>query len=182
MYRCTILVYGAAPEVGTELILGLVRDSPADYRATDDRPYNGVLTVDNKEVRLDIQDSKCLHDFKVMQDIYMRDGDGFILVYAVDDKKSFDRVKWFHDELCRVRDTSTAPAVICGSHCEFESDRLVTQQEGEELGRQLKCSFFETSVRAHPNIENAFKAAVKAVWAESRQMGNLKKNGSCRIM
>jgi hypothetical protein len=54
--------------------------------------YRKQVTVDGEECLLDIFDTAGQEDFSAVRDQYMRTGDGFLCVYAVTLKNSFDEV------------------------------------------------------------------------------------------
>ena len=39
-----------------------------------------------------------------MREQYMRTGEGFLLVYSIIDRNSFDEIKGFHQQILRVKD------------------------------------------------------------------------------
>mmetsp|Transcript_15125 Transcript_15125/g.38379 ORF Transcript_15125/g.38379 Transcript_15125/m.38379 type:complete len:109 (+) Transcript_15125:730-1056(+) len=47
-----------------------------------------------------------------MREQYMADGDGFLLVYAINSQNSFNEVKEFHGQILRVKDTETWPSML----------------------------------------------------------------------
>jgi GTPase SAR1 family protein len=52
-----------------------------------------VLSVDSQNVQLDILDTAGQNDFAPMRTSYMRQGQGFIIVYAIDDRSSFEEAE-----------------------------------------------------------------------------------------
>jgi small GTP-binding protein len=120
---------------------------------------------------LDILDTAGQDDFAPMRTSYMRQGKGFIIVYAIDDRASFEEVEEFHRDLVRTKGTSKVPVVICGNKCDLEEKRVVSKAEGEELAAKLTSIFFETSALANINIDNAFKTLVKEIRKQSAPSG-----------
>ena len=51
-----------------------------------------------------VLDTAGQEEFSAMREQYMRKGDGFLLVYSVTDKRSFDDVQRFHTQVLRVKD------------------------------------------------------------------------------
>lgn len=50
--------------------------------------------------------------FSAMRDQYMRAGEGFLLMYAIDDRKSFEELSKFRDDIFRLKETDTVPMGI----------------------------------------------------------------------
>lgn len=164
MGDCKIVVFGAGAVGKSALTIQFVQGYfITDYDPTIEDAYKRVLNVDGDNVQLDILDTAGQDDFAPMRTSYMRQGKGFIIVYAIDDRASFEEVEVFHRDLTRVKGANNVPVVICGNKCDLEDKRVVTKAEGEELANKLNATFFETSALANINIENAFSALVKKI-------------------
>ena len=164
MGDCKIVVFGAGAVGKSALTIQFVQGYfITDYDPTIEDAYKRVLNVDGDNVQLDILDTAGQDDFAPMRTSYMRQGKGFIIVYAIDDRASFEEVEVFHRDLTRVKGANNVPVVICGNKCDLEDKRVVSKAEGEELASRLNATFFETSALANINIENAFSALVKKI-------------------
>jgi small GTP-binding protein len=118
--------------------------------------------VDNENFQLDILDTAGRDAFRSMYVSSMHQSMGFIIVYAIEDRVSFEEVEVLHLDLMGIKGTAEIPVVICGNKCDLaENNRVVSKEEGEELASKLSAIFFETSVLANINVENAFAALVK---------------------
>jgi hypothetical protein len=60
-----------------------------------------------------------------MREHYMLDGEGFLLVYSVTERDSFDLIATFHEQILRVKDTETVPIVLVGNKSDLEHGRTV---------------------------------------------------------
>lgn len=60
-----------------------------------------------------------------MREHYMLDGEGFLLVYSVTERDSFDLIRTYHEQILRVKDTESVPVVLVGNKSDLESDRTV---------------------------------------------------------
>lgn len=99
-----------------------------------------------------------------MRDQYIRTGQGFLIVYSVASKSSFEAVTNFRDQILRVKDEEAYPMVILGNKCDLtDEEREVQTNEGKELAKQLGCPFLETSAKARINVEEAFYEVVREV-------------------
>jgi hypothetical protein len=50
--------------------------------------------------------------FTSMRDQYMRTGQGFLMVYAITSRSSFEELVGFKDQILRVKETDQVPMVI----------------------------------------------------------------------
>jgi len=51
-----------------------------------------------------VLDTAGQEEFSAMREQYMRKGDGFLLVYSVTDKQSYENIHNFHTQILRVKD------------------------------------------------------------------------------
>lgn len=58
------------------------------------------------EFLLSVLDTAGQEEFSAMREQYMRKGDGFLLVYSVTDKNSYENIVHFHTQILRVKDRS----------------------------------------------------------------------------
>lgn len=93
----------------------------------------------------------------------MRTGEGFLLIYNVTSRASFDALKKFHTQILRVKDAASFPMIIVGNKCDMEHQRQVSTQEGKELARSLGCRFIETSAFTKVNVDEAFFELVREI-------------------
>jgi GTPase KRas protein len=83
----------------------------------------------------------------------MRTGQGFILVYAITSRSSFDEIASFREQIRRVKDKDKVPMILVGNKCDLETERQVTTSEGQELSKSFGCPFFESSAKSRINVE-----------------------------
>ncbi|EAY19156.1 small GTP-binding protein, putative [Trichomonas vaginalis G3] len=169
MAEYKIVVFGAGAVGKSALTIQFVQGQfITDYDPTIEDAYKRPLNVDGESVQLDITDTAGQDDFAAMRTSYMRQGKGFILVYAIDDRASFEEIESLHRELVRTKSTSNIPCVICGNKCDLEERRIISRAEGEELAAKLKCKFYETSALTNTNIHETFLTLVKEIMAENK--------------
>ena len=116
----------------------------------------GILSIDGKSYSFKIPDFH-IDDLPQLRHSYIRQANGFMLVYAIDDRDSFDKVKYFYDEIKKYSNDPDIPIILCGNKVDFEEKRVVAKSEGEKLAQELNVSFYETSALANENIKEAFE-------------------------
>lgn len=55
----------------------------------------------------------------------MRTGEGFLLVYSITSRNSFDEILTFHQQILRVKDKDYFPVVVVANKCDLEYERQV---------------------------------------------------------
>lgn len=98
-----------------------------------------------------------------MREQYMRGGEGFILVYTVTEKRSFQEIRRFKEMIDRVRNYEKVPIVIAGNKKDLEQKRQVSTAEGEEMAKEFGCPFFETSAAFRHNVDETFEEIVRCI-------------------
>jgi small GTP-binding protein len=63
-----------------------------------------------------------------MREQYMRTGEGFLLVYSINSRQSFEEITTFQQQILRVKDKDYFPMVVVGNKCDLENEREVTRQ------------------------------------------------------
>src|SRR2546421_12515143 len=93
--------------------------------------------------------------------LFFRDGEGFLLVYSISSRSTFERVERFRDQITRVKDTDDVPIMLVGNKCDKISEREVSREEGMNMARKLRCEFIETSAKTCVNVERSFYTVVR---------------------
>ena len=71
----------------------------------------------------------------------MLDGEGFLLVYSVTERNSFDLIRTYHEQILRVKDTESVPIVLVGNKSDLESDRTVDTVGASDFSSPLHSGF-----------------------------------------
>ncbi|KAL5481783.1 hypothetical protein EMCRGX_G022023 [Ephydatia muelleri] len=136
----------------------------ADYDPTIEDAYRIDAEIDGETVGLDILDTAGQEVFSAVRDRYMRDGEGFLLVYSLTERSTFVPMPKISEQIKRVKDTDKpVPMVLVGNKSDMADKREVPAGEGEQLARQLKCPFFETSAKLRSNVEECFHELVRQI-------------------
>jgi len=152
-----LVVLGGGGVGKSALTIRLVTDNFLDeYDPTIEDSYRKQVMIDNETALLDILDTAGQEEFSSMQDQWMRDGKGFLLVYNITSRPTFDEVSVLHEKILRTKDTDKVPIVLVGNKCDLKDERQVEYTEGAELAKKWNCPFFETSAKIKLNNEACF--------------------------
>ena len=75
-----------------------------EYDPTIEDSYRKQVVIDGETCLLDILDTAGQEEYSAMRDQYMRTGEGFLLVFAVNNAKSFDDISSYREQIKRVKD------------------------------------------------------------------------------
>jgi len=139
-----------------------------EYDPTIENSYRKQVNIDDETCMLDILDTAGQEEYSAMRDQYIRSGQGFIIVYSITSKPSFENLTAFHDQILRVKDEDSFPVVILGNKCDLEKDREVSTMEGKSFADSIGAPFYETSAKNRINVEEGFYQLVRQVrkWNE----------------
>lgn len=134
-----------------------------DYDPTIEDSYRKQCVIDDKVAHLDILDTAGQEEFSAMREQYMRTGEGFVLVFSVTDRSSFDEIPKFNSQILRVKDKEEFPMVLVGNKCDLEGERTVSTAEAQEVARNMKLPYLEASAKTRINVDLAFFDLVRAI-------------------
>nr|XP_035975216.1 ras-related protein R-Ras2 isoform X1 [Halichoerus grypus] len=161
-----------------------------DYDPTIEDSYTKQCVIDDRAARLDkikryvstctlsvvlvgvdqdffpeftVLDTAGQEEFGAMREQYMRTGEGFLLVFSVTDRGSFEEIYKFQRQILRVKDRDEFPMILIGNKADLDHQRQVTQEEGQQLARQLKVTYMEASAKIRMNVDQAFHELVRVI-------------------
>lgn len=115
--------------------------------------------------------------FASMRDLYIRNGEGFVIVYGINSYQSFKDVMLMKDAICRIKRKKTVPIILVGNKCDLQFEREVTQADGQQLADIWNVPFLETSAKKRHNINELFMEAVAAI-----SNANKKRHDCCTLL
>jgi GTPase KRas protein len=96
-----------------------------------------------------------------------RKGDGFLLVYSITSRATFERLEYFRQRIVHTK--GNIPRIIfVGNKADRKFSREVSKVEGEQLAARFGSSFIETSAKTAQNVDEAFADLVRELRAHKR--------------
>ncbi|KAI1324898.1 ras-domain-containing protein [Xylariaceae sp. FL0255] len=126
------------------------------YDPTIEDSYRTQLSVDQRQVVLEILDTAGTDQFVAMRDLYMKTGQGFLLVFSITSKSSLNEITSLREEIIRIKDDSKVPIVICGNKADLEEHRTVPRTRGFAISQKWGAPYYETSARTRTNVDEVF--------------------------
>lgn len=154
---------------------------------SDECSYRKLANIDDEMSVLDIQDFSVLEEFTALRNQWIRDADGFLIVYSISSRSTFERAERFRDEIFRVKNVDTVPLMLIGNMCDKVTEREVSREEGYVMARRLGCEFLETSANTCVDIERSFYILTRIIQAErdkkyALEHSKAKKERRCNIL
>ncbi|KAK0168610.1 hypothetical protein PV327_002389 [Microctonus hyperodae] len=153
------------------------------YDPTIEDSYRKQVEVDGQQCMLEILDTAGTEQFTAMRDLYMKNGQGFVLVYSITAQSTFNDLQDLREQILRVKDTDDVPMVLVGNKCDLEDERVVIKDHGISLARQFNCAFMETSAKAKINVQDIFYDLVRQINKKSPEKKTKpKKKSLCLLL
>ncbi|PAV60758.1 hypothetical protein WR25_25425 [Diploscapter pachys] len=133
------------------------------YDPTIEDSYRKQFEVDGQQCMLEILDTAGTEQFTAMRDLYMKNGQGFVLVYSITAQSTFNDLLDLRDQILRVKDADEVPMILVGNKCDLEDERVVGKDQGQNLARQFGSAFLETSAKAKINVNEVFYDLVRQI-------------------
>ncbi|EHB11220.1 Ras-related protein M-Ras [Heterocephalus glaber] len=131
---------------------------------------------EESSVKQEVLDTAGQEEFSAMREQYMRTGDGFLIVYSVTDKASFEHVDRFHQLILRVKDRESFPMILVANKVDLMHLRKITREQGKEMATKHNIPYIETSAKDPPlNVDKAFHDLVRVIRQQIPEKSQKKK-------
>eukprot|EP01097_Dermamoeba_algensis_P010976 TRINITY_DN8345_c0_g1_i1.p1 TRINITY_DN8345_c0_g1~~TRINITY_DN8345_c0_g1_i1.p1 ORF type:complete len:189 (+),score=19.30 TRINITY_DN8345_c0_g1_i1:98-664(+) len=156
------------------------------YDPTIEDSYRKQVEVDGQQCMLEILDTAGTEQFTAMRDLYMKNGQGFVLVFSIIAQSTFNDLSELREQILRVKDCDDVPMVLVGNKCDLQEQRVILTEQGEELARKFGgCGFLEASAKNRINVEQIFYDLIRQINRKNPQVktnAKKKSGGGCLIL
>ena len=171
----SIIVMGKGYIDKSSLIHSYIKyESKNDQYPIQDR-YNITKTMDNKPYNIVIIDTPGEGDYQNMDNIITY-GEGFLLVFSIDDKDSFDILKDKRQRILTVKRKDFVPMFLVGIKQDLNNKRQISYEKAKNIADSWNAEYIETSIQNNANIIEAFEILISQIISIKE-----KKNSSCFI-
>ena len=170
------------------------------YDPTIEDSYRKQVVIDSQSCMLEVLDTAGQEEYTALRDQWIRDGEGFVLVYSITSRSSFTRIRKFHSQIQRVKESSSAssptssylpspmspivpgggqaPVMLVGNKSDRVTEREVSTQEGSALAKEMGCDFVEASAKNCINVEKAFYEVVRSLRRQRQESTQISRQGT----
>jgi small GTP-binding protein len=117
--------------------------------------YNDEATFDGNKYKFKIFDTAGQERYRSISSQQIKVADGFMVVYAVNLRNSFEQIRWWVDTIEEEADITKKPVMLVANKVDIK-DRKITHDEGYEYASNRKIKYIETSAKTGYNIKEAF--------------------------
>ena len=127
-----------------------------NYEPTKADSFRKTLILDDEEIQIDILDTAGQEDYEGIRDHYIKNGEGFLIIFSITDEFSLQKCQEFRDHILRVKKDYDVPIILVGNKCDLYSRRQVSTMQGQMYANSWKVQYFETSVKTRNNVDSVF--------------------------
>ncbi|KKA27033.1 hypothetical protein TD95_004346 [Thielaviopsis punctulata] len=144
----------------------------ASYKATIGADFlTREVLVDDRQVTMQLWDTAGQERFQSLGVAFYRGADCCVLVYDVNNSKSFDALDSWRDEFliqASTRDPDNFPFVVLGNKIDVDESKRVISNKRASAFCQSKggIPYFETSAKEATNVEQAFEVIARNALAQ----------------
>ncbi|KAA8496791.1 Ras-related protein ORAB-1 [Porphyridium purpureum] len=139
-----------------------------------------TIDLDDKTIKLQIWDTAGQERFRTIAAAYYRGAHGIVITYDITDRKSFENVKSWMDEIGKYG-SERVNKLLVGNKCDLVNKRAVETEEGQELADALGMKFLETSAKTAENVQLAFTTMTREIMSSIQSAPIQGKQGTVNV-
>jgi len=130
--------------------------------------------------QLEVLDTAGAEQFTSLNEVYIKSGRGFVLVFSLTQEASLREVDNLRQQIYRIKGTDTGiPIVIVGTKLDLVAEREVHRNTIQSLASRWDLPFYETSAKRNWHVSAVFEDLVRQMrerYPELRVAAKTKKN------
>ena len=148
------------------------------YDPTVEDSYTKQETVGQRSVYVEILDTAGTDQFKMMREIYLKNSEGFIVVYSISSGASFNSTDEILKSIEEVKGADQ-PIILVGNKADLEDKREVLKENGKQKADSYHAKFMEVSAKTNTGIDELFKTIINDVCSKKYPTSS---SGCCVVM
>ena len=167
--------------VGKTCIVNSLKGNPFDEGQIATIGIDDIMDeakFDNKIYKFKIFDTAGQERYKSISTTTIQISDGFLLVFSVCDKESFEHISYWINSIEEKVDIKEKVMILIGNKIDID-ERIVTHEEAVDFAKEHKIKYFETSAKTGFQIKESFKQLYEDIYNLNKQLG---KNENIEIM
>jgi len=139
--------------------------------------YMDSAVFDNVEYKFKIYDTAGQERYKSISRSTIKITDGFLLVFSVDCKKSFDAINYWYNSIRDEIDVKKKIIYLIGNKIDLDK-REIKNEEAYFFAQEKNIKYFETSAKTGYGVKEVFKQLYQDIYDLFKQNQNNKNNKS----
>ncbi len=133
------------------------------------------MYIGNGDIKVFIHDVLPPYEFEWPRYENIINGHCFLIVYAINDRESFEKVEHHLNSITRHKkiDFKEVPCILIGNKVDRDVDRQVAQNELEKLAKKYNFLHYEITARFLADIELIFNKIIEITLPRLVQLSDL---------
>ena len=157
-------------------------NAPQEHDPTIEDRYKTKINIEGQEYEVEIWDTAGEEDYQNMMDMWINFGEGFLLVFAINDLESFELLKVKHDRVLKGKHGVKCPIVLVGNKQDLENERKVSHADAKSLADSWEVEYIETSAKTNFNCKEAFEKLAQKIVISKKNIPSPNPCCYCNIM
>ena len=150
----------------------------------------GVTLEDRIKTGTKIDDKYCEIEIYILNndeyyqnniDSWMDFGDGFLLVFAINDKSSFDLIPSKIESIIKRKHDEAFPMILVGNKQDLDNNREVSYDTAKQLADSWNMEYIEASAKINLNCDEAFEHLAAKVYEYKKNLKMKRSSCPCSI-
>ena len=120
------------------------------------------LNINGKDIRIEIWDTAGQERFRNIAKNYFQSSNGFLLVYDITKKSSFEKLDFWNEQI-NLNAPKNTKYILIGNKINLENEREVQKIDGENFAKNNNIQFYETSAKDGTNVNYVFELLAKEI-------------------
>jgi small GTP-binding protein len=181
--KYNIVLFGASTVGKSAITVQFIQDLFIEkYDPTIEDLYRKTIELDNEFLSIEIMDTAGSENFSSMRELYIRDGNGFLLVYSIISPSSLKELEYFHDLIVSVKETDKFPCLIVGNKRDLKESRLVPFEDAVKFAERFHYDLLEISAKSLNSVNDVFMNIIRKIQDAENVEPIRKKKRRCYIL
>ena len=115
-----------------------------------------TIEIEDKKVKLQVWDTAGQERFRNVAKNYFQSSNGFLLVFDITDKESFQKLNDFWMDQLNMHAPKKAKSVLVGNKSDLAGQRQVSIEDAEEFAKGNNLKYYEVSAKEGTKVVELF--------------------------
>ena len=120
------------------------------------------ININGKKIRIEIWDTAGQERFRNIAKNYFQSSDGFLLVYDITKKSSFEKLDFWNEQI-NLNAPKNTKYILIGNKKDLNNEREVSKEDGDNFANKNNIQFYETSAKDGTNVNYVFELLAKEI-------------------
>ena len=136
-----------------------------------------LININDKTIKVELWDTAGQERFRNIAKNYFQSSDGFLIVYDITSKDSFEKLSFWNEQV-NLNAPEKTKYIIVGNKKDLEEKREVKTEEGANFAKENNVQFYETSAKDGTNVNEVFELLAKEIVADTENLQAKNKRSS----